>query len=58
MITYSKEAKDSYIERIEKLQKTLGYVPSDIVDYADMYWLIHTALNDLKKVVKKELIEI
>ena len=56
MITYSKEAKDSYIERIEKLQKTLGYVPSDIVDYADMYWLIHTALNDLKKVVKKELI--
>lgn len=54
MITYSKEARDSYIERIEKLQKELGNVPTNIIDYTELYWLIHVALNDLKKEVERE----
>ena len=54
MITYSEKAKDSYIERIEKLMKELGNVPTNIIDYTDLHWLIHTALADLKKEVEKE----
>lgn len=54
MITYSKEAQTSYIKKIEKLQKNLGNVPTNIIDYSDIHWLIHTALNDLKKTVEEE----
>jgi len=54
MITYSEKAKDSYIANIEKLQKELGEIPTNIIDYADLHWLIHTALNDLKKQVEGE----
>jgi hypothetical protein len=54
MITYSTEAKDSYIRMIEKMQTKLGDVPNDIISHTDLHWLIHTALSDLKKVVEKE----
>lgn len=54
MITYSKEASVSYIESIERLQAELGNVPTNIIDYTDLHWLIHTALDDLKKAVAKE----
>lgn len=54
MITYTEKAKNSYIENIERLQKELGNVPTDIISYTDLHWLIHTALSDLKNQVKKE----
>lgn len=54
MITYTKEAQKSYIETIERIQKELGHVPTNIIDYTDLHWLIHTALNDLKKEVERE----
>ena len=54
MITYSKEAQKSYIENIERLQKELAKVPTDVIGYTDMTWLISTALADLKKTVEKE----
>lgn len=54
MITYSKEAQTSYLERIKKLQAELGNVPTNIIDYTDLHWLIHTALSDLEQVVEKE----
>ena len=54
MITYSREARDSYIATIERLQAELGNVPINIIDYSDLHWLIHRALDDLKKEVKKE----
>ena len=54
MITYTKEAQKSYIETIERLQAELGNVPTNIIDYTDLHWLIHRALNDLKREVKKE----
>ena len=54
MITCSKQASDSYISKIESLQTILGNVPSDIICYSDMHWLINVALNDLKKQVKNE----
>ena len=54
MITYTKEARDSYIATIERLQAELGNVPTNIIDYTDLHWLIHIALNDLKKTVEKE----
>lgn len=54
MITYSNEAKESYISMIEQMQSKLGDVPNDVISYTEMHWLIHTALSDLKKVVEKE----
>ena len=54
MIAYTKEARDSYIETIERLQAELGSVPTNIIDYTDLHWLIHTALDDLKKTVINE----
>lgn len=54
MITYSKESQASYIEQIERLQAELGKVPTNIIDHYDLYWLIHIALNDLKRTVEKE----
>lgn len=54
MITYTKEARDSYIEKIERLQKELGKIPTNMIGYSDLHWLIHTALDDLKKQVGKE----
>lgn len=54
MIVYSENAKKDYIANIEKLQKQLGNVSTDVISYMDLHWLIHTALNDLKKQVEKE----
>lgn len=54
MIVYTKEAKDSYIKNIERLQAELGNIPTDIISYTDLHWLIHTALSDLKNQVEKE----
>lgn len=54
MITYSKEAQESYIASIERLQKELSSVPTNVINYSDLHWLIHSALNDLKNVVEKE----
>lgn len=54
MITYSNKAKESYLQKIEKLQKNLGNVPTNIIDYSDLHWLIHVAMNDLKKAVENE----
>jgi hypothetical protein len=54
MITYSKEAQTSYHENIKRLQAELGNVPTNIINYTDLHWLIHTALSDLEQVVEKE----
>ena len=54
MITYTKEAQKSYIENIERLQRELAEVPTNVIGYTDINWLIGTALADLKKTVEKE----
>ena len=54
MLTYSKEARDSYIETLTKAQYKLAELPNDALGYELTYWLIHKALNDLKIVVRKE----
>ena len=54
MITYSKEAQASYIAQIEKIQKELAEVPNSVIEHTSMHWLIHTALEDLKKQVRNE----
>ena len=54
MLTYSKEARDDYIETLTKAQHKLAELSSDILGYELTHWLIHKALSDLKTVVKKE----
>ena len=55
MLTYSKEAQESYINTIEEMQRKLANViPDENLTNCDLHWLIHKALNDLKTQVKKE----
>lgn len=53
MITYSKEAQESYIEQIEEMKKKIVRIPGDIIGARDVHWLLH-ALSDLELVVRKE----
>ena len=54
MINYSKEAMNDYVSNIIRIQHELSEVPTDIINYTDLHWLISTALPDLLKAVKKE----
>lgn len=55
-LTYSEKATESYIAKIEQLQKELGKVqPAKCgISDTDIYWLINVALADLKKQVEAE----
>lgn len=56
MLNYSKSAMESYVERIELMQHKLLQIPLAVngLGLDEMYWLIHVALDDLKKQALKE----
>lgn len=56
MLNYSKMAMESYVERIELMQHKLSRIPLVVngLELDEMYWLIHIALDDLKKQALKE----
>ena len=56
MINYSKQAMESYVDRIETMQHKLARIPLAVngIQLDEMYWLIHVALDDLKRVAMKE----
>ena len=54
MITYTKEAKEAYIKTLTEAQHKLAEIPAELLGYDLTHWLIHTALDDLKKQVEKE----
>jgi hypothetical protein len=56
MINYSKQAMRSYVDRIEGMQHKLSRIPLSVngLELDEMYWLVHVALDDLKRVAMKE----
>lgn len=56
MLNYSKMAMESYVERIELMQHKLSQIPlvANGLALDEMYWLIHVALDDLKKQALEE----
>lgn len=56
MLNYSKQAMESYVDRIETMQHKLSRIPLVVngLELDEMYWLIHVALDDLKKQALKE----
>ena len=54
MITYSKEARDSYIKTLTEIQHKLAETPVDVLGYTETLFLLTRAIPDLKKAIEKE----